>query len=186
MIASARPGYPGSTPFPGRRVVDYASDSAALLDVAGAERYVTLGWSGGGPAALACARGHPGRCLAAATISGPMPYDSDEPAYIEGMTEEDLDWLAMMRRGAESLRPALVAEAGPLRTISAEEVATSFEGEIGPADLVALSGEISEVLARSWNLGCVTIDGWLDNLIASVNPWGFDVSDIECRSGLAR
>ncbi len=178
LICYARPGYPGSTPLLGRTVFDCASDSAALLEVLGAERYVTLGWSGGGPAALACARGHPGQCLAAGTVSGLMPYDSEEPAYIEGMTEEDLDWLAMMLDGAESLRPALEAEAGPLRTISAEDVAASFEGEIGPADLVALRGEISDVLARSWNLGCVTVDGWLDDLIASVNRWGFELSEI--------
>jgi pimeloyl-ACP methyl ester carboxylesterase len=68
LICYARPGYPGSTPVPGRTVFDCASDSAALLDVLGGERYVTLGWSGGGPAALACARGHPGQCLAAATV----------------------------------------------------------------------------------------------------------------------
>jgi pimeloyl-ACP methyl ester carboxylesterase len=164
--------------LPGRTVSDYASDSAALIEALGADRYVTLGWSGGGPVALACAGGHPGRCLAAATVAGLMPYDSNEPACIEGMAEEDLDWLAMALRGAESLRPAMEAEAGPLRTISAEEVAASFEGAVGPADLVALRGEISEVLARSWNLGCITVDGWLDDLIASVNPWGFELSDI--------
>jgi pimeloyl-ACP methyl ester carboxylesterase len=107
-----------------------------------------------------------------------MPHDSDEPDYFEGMAEADLDWLAMALHGVESLRAAMEAEAGPMRTISAEDVAASFEGAVGPADLVALRGEISEVLARSWNLGCVTIDGWLDDLIASVNPWGFELSDI--------
>ena len=107
-----------------------------------------------------------------------MPYDSDPSVYVEEMTGDDLDWLAMMLRGAGALRPALEAEARPLRTISADEVAASFEGEIGPADVDALRGEISEVLARSWNLGCMTVDGWLDDLIASINPWGFDVSDI--------
>jgi pimeloyl-ACP methyl ester carboxylesterase len=66
VILAARPGYEGSTPRPGRRVVDVAGDTAAVLDDLGAGTFVTLGWSGGGPHALACAAALPGRCLAAA------------------------------------------------------------------------------------------------------------------------
>jgi pimeloyl-ACP methyl ester carboxylesterase len=53
VILAARPGYEGSTPRPGRRVVDVAEDTAAVLDDLGAGSFVTLGWSGGGPHALA-------------------------------------------------------------------------------------------------------------------------------------
>jgi len=57
VILAARPGYEGSTPRSGRRVVDVAQDTAAVLDDLGAGSFVTLGWSGGGPHALACAHG---------------------------------------------------------------------------------------------------------------------------------
>jgi pimeloyl-ACP methyl ester carboxylesterase len=50
VILAARPGYEGSTPRPGRRVVDVAEDTAAVRDELGAETFVTVGWSGGGPA----------------------------------------------------------------------------------------------------------------------------------------
>jgi len=45
VILAARPGYEGSTPRPGRRVVDVAEDVAAVLDDLGAGTFVTLGWS---------------------------------------------------------------------------------------------------------------------------------------------
>jgi pimeloyl-ACP methyl ester carboxylesterase len=43
------PGYAGSTPPPGRSVADAAADTGAVLDAFGLDRFVTLGWSGGGP-----------------------------------------------------------------------------------------------------------------------------------------
>ncbi|MGB6580339.1 MAG: alpha/beta hydrolase, partial [Streptosporangiaceae bacterium] len=46
VILAARPGYEGSTPRPGRRVVDVAQDTAAVLDELGADTFVTAGWSG--------------------------------------------------------------------------------------------------------------------------------------------
>ena len=64
VVIAARPGYEGSTPRPGRRVVDVTEDIAAILDELGADTFVTAGWSGGGPHALACAAALPGRCLA--------------------------------------------------------------------------------------------------------------------------
>src|SRR3984957_2734483 len=53
-VMYARPGYGASTPQPGRRVADAAADAAAVLDALGAAQFVTAGWSGGGPHALAC------------------------------------------------------------------------------------------------------------------------------------
>src|SRR5260370_32383712 len=73
-VMYARPGYGDSTPLPGRRVADAAGDVAAVLDEIDADRFVTVGWSGGGPHALACAALMPGRCLAAASMAGGAPH----------------------------------------------------------------------------------------------------------------
>jgi pimeloyl-ACP methyl ester carboxylesterase len=59
-ILYARPGYGRSTPQPGRTVAD------AL----GADRFLNLGWSGGGPHALACDALLTDRCLATGVIAG--------------------------------------------------------------------------------------------------------------------
>ena len=52
-VLYARPGYGSSSPRPGRLVADAAADVAAILDALGADRFVTAGWSGDGPHALA-------------------------------------------------------------------------------------------------------------------------------------
>ena len=54
-VSFSRPGYGSSTRHDGRQVVDVVDDAAAVLDALGAERCYIIGWSGGGPHALACA-----------------------------------------------------------------------------------------------------------------------------------
>ena len=62
VILAARPGYEGSTPRPGRRVVDVAEDTAAVLDELGADTFVTVA----GPAAARTRWPAPRPCPAAA------------------------------------------------------------------------------------------------------------------------
>jgi pimeloyl-ACP methyl ester carboxylesterase len=79
----ARPGYGRSSPQPGRSVADAASDTAAILDALEVERFINLGWSGGGPAALACDALLADRCLATAVIAGIAPYtEADTPSEV--------------------------------------------------------------------------------------------------------
>ena len=85
LLAYNRPGYAGSTPHPGRSVADAASDVAAIMDALGVERFVTYGWSGGGPHALACAALLEGRCAAAATMAGVAPVDAADLEFMAGM-----------------------------------------------------------------------------------------------------
>src|SRR2546429_8030019 len=70
-VTYSRPGYGRSTRRPGHALADAAGDVRAILDRLGADRFVTLGWSGGGPRALACAAMLSDRCAAAI-----RPHDS--------------------------------------------------------------------------------------------------------------
>jgi pimeloyl-ACP methyl ester carboxylesterase len=54
-VSYSRPGYGGSSRRPDRAVADCAADTAAILARLGADRCYTVGASGGGPHALACA-----------------------------------------------------------------------------------------------------------------------------------
>ena len=55
LIAPDRPGYGGSAPQPGRRLLDWPADVAALADHLGIGRFHVVGVSGGAPYAAACA-----------------------------------------------------------------------------------------------------------------------------------
>jgi pimeloyl-ACP methyl ester carboxylesterase len=78
IVMYARPGYGRSTPQAGRTVADAAGDTAAILDALGADTFLNVGWSGGGPHALACDALLADRCLATAVIAGLAPYTEAE------------------------------------------------------------------------------------------------------------
>ena len=87
LVTWSRPGYGESSPRPfqdhGPRIVDDVPDIVAILDGLRIEEFVVVGWSGGGPRALACAAMLPKRCRAAATLAGLAPFDA-----------EGLDWMS--------------------------------------------------------------------------------------------
>src|SRR5262245_23756854 len=90
-VVYARPGYGESTPQPGRTVADATADTAAILDALGCDTFVTLGWSGGGPHALACAALLPDRCLAAGSLAGVAPYGAAGLDWQAGMGTENVE-----------------------------------------------------------------------------------------------
>ena len=63
MLALDRPGIGLSDPKPGRRVLDWADDAAEVAARLEITRFGVLGWSAGGPHALACAFRMPDRVM---------------------------------------------------------------------------------------------------------------------------
>jgi pimeloyl-ACP methyl ester carboxylesterase len=84
LISYDRPGYGGSTPQPGRCMVDCAGDVRVICQALGIDRLPMWGLSGGGPHVLACAALLPDLVPAVASLASPAPYDA-----------EGLDWMAL-------------------------------------------------------------------------------------------
>jgi pimeloyl-ACP methyl ester carboxylesterase len=172
-VLYARPGYGGSTPQPGRLVADAAADVDRILDRVGADEFVTAGWSGGGPHALACAALLPVRCLAAATIAGVAPSDSPGLDWMAGMAEENHEEFRAALAGEADLTAFLDAAAGSLREISAAEVSDGLGGLVSEADKAALGGEFADYLAAAMRAALTPgIDGWRDDDLAFTRDWG--------------
>ncbi len=55
VVAISRPGYDSSTDLPGRRIGQWPADVLQVADELGWETFAVIGYSGGGPYALACA-----------------------------------------------------------------------------------------------------------------------------------
>jgi pimeloyl-ACP methyl ester carboxylesterase len=174
LVMYARPGYGASTPQPGRRVADAAGDVTAVLDALGAGDFVTAGWSGGGPHALACAALLPGRCRGAATIAGVAPRQADGLDWLAGMGEENLAEFAAARAGEAELTEFLTAAAAELRDITADQVAEGLGDLVGDADKAVITGEFASYLAASFRAALVSgIAGWRDDDLAFDQDWGF-------------
>lgn len=71
LVAPDRPGLGGSDPLPGRTLLGWADDLAALADHLGHERFALVGFSGGAPFALAAIHRLADRLLTRASDGGP-------------------------------------------------------------------------------------------------------------------
>jgi pimeloyl-ACP methyl ester carboxylesterase len=179
LAAFSRPGFGGSSRREGRRVADVAGDVAALAEHLGAERLLTLGWSGGGPHALATAALLPERVLAAATLAGVAPYDAEGLDWTEGMGEDNRIEYPLAASDPEGLLRWMEPQVEVLRVVTAEEVAGALRSLVSPVDERALTGELGEVVAASFRAAFRSGPwGWYDDDLAFVSPWGFDLGEI--------
>jgi pimeloyl-ACP methyl ester carboxylesterase len=178
-VVYSRPGYGESTPQPGRTVADAASDVTTILDALGAESFLTLGWSGGGPHALATAMLLGGRCRTAASVAGVAPYDVDGLDWLDGMGEENLEEFGAAMRGPDALAGFLDTASKGMEHLTGPDVAQALGSLASPVDVAALDEPMAAYIAAEFRHAVAHgTDGWRDDDLAFCRPWGFDVADI--------
>ncbi|WP_028651379.1 alpha/beta fold hydrolase [Nocardioides halotolerans] len=181
LVTYSRPGYGGSTARPRAepRMVDDVADSAAVLDALDVDRFLTIGWSGGGPRALGCAALLPDRCLAAASLAGLAPYDGEGLDWMAGMAEENVAEYTAAATGRDAYAAYLEEEFLPVLLADADDLAEAMGGLLPEADRAAMDRGFTEWLTETFHrAGTQRIAGVLDDGQAAVRPWGFDVSGI--------
>jgi pimeloyl-ACP methyl ester carboxylesterase len=177
LIGYDRPGYGGSSRAAGRRVADCAADVGSIADALGLERFATWGVSGGGPHALACAALCDRRLVATASLAAVAPYDADGLDWLDGMGEDNHVEFARVRDGEAALRS--YCEAAVAERHEPEDLAQAIASLLGPADRAVLTGRFAEYMIECERVGMASgVDGWVDDDLAFVEPWGFDVEEI--------
>ncbi len=180
LIGYDRAGYGGSQRCAGRDVAAVAGDVAAALDAIGVEDFLTWGTSGGGPHALACAALLPGRVRAVATIAGVAPWDAEGLDPMDGMGEDNVEEFGLALRGEQALRPLLEAFRHGVERATPADLVEQLRGLLSPVDVAALDGEAGTYLHESMTRGLRPgVDGWLDDDLAFVRPWGFDLASVD-------
>lgn len=179
LVEIVRPGYGMSTRQADRSVADVVPLVAAVADSLGHERFACMGWSGGGPHALATAGLMPDRCAAALCLAGIAPFEADGLDFLAGMGEDNLEEFGAALAGPEHLRAFLDAGAAELRDVSGADVVGALASLLPEVDRVFLTGEAADHLAAElrWSVAS-GIWGWYDDDVAFVRPWGFDLSAI--------
>jgi pimeloyl-ACP methyl ester carboxylesterase len=185
LIGYDRPGYGGSDRHAGRTVADAAADVEAICDGLGLDRILTHGSSGGGPHALACAALLGDRVVAAATLCSVGPYNADGLDFLAGMGESNVVELGAAVEGAQTLAPLLEEFTKGILATDPEELAGELASLLSPPDVAVVNGGLAEeLLARTREGIGARRDGWLDDDLAFVRPWGFELSAISVPIGL--
>jgi pimeloyl-ACP methyl ester carboxylesterase len=154
-------------------------DVQAIADHLGVQRFHTMGWSGGGPHALATAALLPDRVISAGTVAGAAPHDAEGLDWSEGMGEENIEEMGLAEQGAEAVRPWLENQAEEIVRSSPEELHRILGDLVSEVDRATLSGDFAEHSYASWRAALRNgVWGWLDDDLAFVRPWGFELDSI--------
>ena len=179
IVQLVRPGYGNSTRQTGRTVADVVALANELADHLEFEKYVSMGWSGGGPHVLANVALSPGRCVAAMSLAGVGMFGQADLNFLEGMGQDNEDEFGAAVEGEEAIRAYLEPMLPAIANVTGPEIVDMMGSLLPEEDRAALTGQYGENQAEVFRWAVHTgVDGWLDDDIAFTQPWGFELEDI--------
>jgi pimeloyl-ACP methyl ester carboxylesterase len=177
LITIDRPGYGRSDPGPKRPLVEWADDFVELIDVLDLQASPVIGWSGGGPYAMAAGLRAPDRVPTVGLAASPGPT-ALVPGGTDAYTRDDLAAFELLVRdpvaGTQAIRDLCA-----WYTVDGSGV--MFEESFGAADdrVLAEPGVLEAV--KRWMAEGARQGSWgfADDWTAIELPWGFSVEDIK-------
>jgi len=175
VLCPDRPGIGRSDPRPLRTLAEWADDTVALADVLGIDRFAALGYSGGGPYALAAAAGAPDRVTVAGLMAGAGPLD--RPGARQGMGKTDLRVLDLAQRRPWAARALLrVLHLGA--RVSPSYALRSFKNEVSAVDQRVLDEQGPGIMAFFVEALRQGPQGVVDDYLLWAAPWGFALEQV--------
>lgn len=177
LIAVDRPGIGLSDARPGRRLLDWPADVAELADQLGLGSFAVIGWSGGGPYALATAHALASRVTSVAAVSCPAPLAGNgEAAYLRRF---DRNAVRAAGRAPWVIRLALWHWGRPQRRDAErfleESVAAMCESDQQVLADPQLRVRMIQSSAELYRQGG---RGLYDEALVLARPWGFKASEL--------
>jgi pimeloyl-ACP methyl ester carboxylesterase len=179
LISYDRPGYGGSTRRPGRSVADCAEDVRAIARALDIDRLGVWGISGGGPHAIACAAMLPDLVASVAVLASVAPWGAEGLDYFAGTGEWNVEQIALMLENPAAARAKCEDNRVQMLTQTLPELMEFLKTLLAPVDAAALTGELGQYVIDATRSGMATSsDGWWDDGLAILEPWGFEFGSI--------
>lgn len=176
-VAYSRAGYGQSERHQGRSVIDVNADIEAILEKFSIQKFVAVGWSGGGPHAIASTLLP--QCVGALTLAGVGTYGAADLDFLAGMGPENEVEFGVAVAGVSELTKWMDENAVEFAKVSAQEVKDALGGLISDPDKSVLTDQYAEQMAATFRTGLANgYWGWFDDDMAFVKHWGFELSQI--------
>jgi pimeloyl-ACP methyl ester carboxylesterase len=180
FVGFDRPGYGRSSPKRNYRITDIPADVNALADALDIKRFIALGYSGGGPFALACGRQMPGRIAALGIVSGVGPseigstgmHESNRKKFNLAQRLPGLAWLMLMVAfGSMRSQPErLPQQLGRIWQQMPDPDRKALEDARFADGILAVTKDA--ILKR--------VTGWANEEILMARPWQFALPEVRC------
>jgi pimeloyl-ACP methyl ester carboxylesterase len=184
LITFDRPGYGESEPLPGRTLADSGDEVAEVAARLGLGPIHVVGWSGGGPVALAAVARHPDLVQAAALVASEAAPD-DLPPSEWSASPEELVIAEAARAGDPTAREQAIARLAwfadaPTGFIDRQAADDAATGATDPdARLRARPEVLAALRAYFAEAGRTGAAGFADDWLAWLRPWGIDLEEID-------
>ena len=177
FIGVDRPGYGNSGPRPEAGLLDCAEDFVRVADRLSIERFSAIGFSGGGPYAIALGALVPERVEGLAVVSGLGMLD--RPEALKEMDEANAADFEMARESPEVLATELDEAARDLRENSWGNV-SEISDELPEGDRRILEQPDAQAFFFGPSQEAVRqgASGWVDDHLRFVRPWPFRLDGI--------
>ena len=179
LIAVDRPGYGGSDPRSGRRITDGARDIGELATALGISRFSVVGWSSGGPYALACAALLEDRVETVAVIAGDAPTE-EFPGLLDALPTVTRDRIPSIVAGDRDAVTGLEGRIQPYADDPSRILSAGGDGLPDDPDVrlrrdPGVREALEAMFVEAFRQG---VAGFRDDWIATYAPWGFELADV--------
>ena len=179
LIGHDRAGYGESTAHPGRAAIDEASDVRAIADRLRIDRFAVWGYSSGGSLALGCASALADRAVAVASLAPVAPYPADGLDWFAGVEPANVADFQLLTNSPDAWRLKVTHEVREMRAIRVDEMYESLLSYSSDADRAVLTPELVSFAHAQMQDGLSHgPEGFLDDHLSDIQPWGFDLGSI--------
>jgi pimeloyl-ACP methyl ester carboxylesterase len=117
--------------------------------------------------------------VAAAALALGAPYPAEGLDWFAGMGEANVAEFRAALEGREACAQVVEAAASDLLRAEPETVEQGFRSLLCPADAAVLTADFAQFVVCSVREGIgQTRDGWIDDDMAFIRAWGFDLGEI--------